>query len=59
METKKVVRTKMASAMIDALHQTVQRGDNPGKVGGMIVRHEHQGTGIIYRPRKDKERQAA
>lgn len=57
--TKTVVRTKMASAMIAALQQAVKRGDNPGKVGGMIVRHEHQGTGIIYRPRKDKETHAS
>lgn len=42
-----VVRSKMAQAMIDALHKRIEEGGNPGHIGAIILTQEAKGTGLI------------
>jgi hypothetical protein len=44
-----IIRTKMASALIGAVHASIDSGCNTGRIGAQVLTHEAKGTGVIYR----------
>ena len=43
-----VIRTKMATAMINALQECVQAGRNPKRVGRRILTNQYAGVGVKF-----------
>ncbi len=44
-----IIRTKMADAMVHALHSCVAENRNPGRVGRHILTADSRGVGQKYR----------
>lgn len=51
---KSVVRTKMADALINAVHSRINEGYNTGKLGRIVLTNEAKGIGtkVAYRSNK-------
>jgi hypothetical protein len=50
----KVVRTKLADALIGAVHSSINAGHNTGRLGRLVLTAEAQGVGIKQRIRLRK-----
>jgi hypothetical protein len=48
----KVVRTKLADALIGAVHSSIAAGNNTGRLGRLVLTAEAQGVGIKHRIRQ-------
>jgi hypothetical protein len=51
MAQQSIIRTKMASALIGAVHKANEQGINCGKLGRLVLTVEAKGTGVKYQPR--------
>jgi acyl-coenzyme A synthetase/AMP-(fatty) acid ligase len=48
----KVVRTKLADALIGAVHSSINAGHNTGRLGRLVLTAEAKGVGIKHRIRQ-------
>ena len=48
---KGIVRTKMAAALIGAIHQSIDDGNNTGRLGRRVLTNEAAGVGVKFIPR--------
>lgn len=49
---QKVIRTKMAAALIGAVHQSIDSGHNTGRLGRQVLTNEAKGVGVKWAPRQ-------
>ena len=54
MTNNKIIRTKMADALIGAVHQRINNGYNTGRLGRLVLTNEAAGVGVNYRANQHK-----
>lgn len=55
----KIVRTKMADALIRAVHSSIDAGHNTGRLGRNVLTNEVKGVGVKFVPRSKSKNKAS